>query len=126
MDSSGREHEKAFIEALILRERRERYLSQLQSKKNRPSFLERLNHRFIHDLDERYLTQTPFHLDLKQVMSCYIMASEGRYDAQVVTPETAADFLDAAQFGIVVSYIPGKLAAYKDEAPANLLWLERQ
>jgi hypothetical protein len=30
-----------------------------------------------------------------------------------------------ATFGIVVSYIHGKLVEYKDESPSEVVWLER-
>lgn len=119
------EHQHAFVMAFILASRRERYNSQLNSEKKRPSFLDRLNHRFLEDLDDRYIIANPrFHDPLKAV-SCYIIADQNQFDGKLVSPIVAQTYLDSATFGIVVSYLPGKLAAYKDESPSEIIWIER-
>lgn len=119
-------HEEAFVASFIVHERRERYLSKLRSKKNRPEFLNRLNHHFLHDLDDRFVVASPSLHNVFDATLCYVIADEVKFDGQLVTPDIADEMLADATFGIVVSYIPGKLAAYKDEVPAPLIWLERK
>ncbi len=119
------EHQHAFVAAFILASRRERYNSHLNCEKKRPRFLDRLNHRFLQDLDDRYIIANPRFHDPLEAVSCYIIADETQFDGQFVSPPVAESFLDSATFGIVVSYVPGKLAAYKDEAPSEIIWLER-
>ena len=124
-EDTSSEHETAFVNAFITRDRRERYRSQLALRKKRGAFLDRLNHRFTDDLDERYVCASPS-LSLPPLDGlCYIMASEDQYDGKVVSVAEATEILRAAYFGIVISYLPGSLAAYKDEAPADVIWMER-
>lgn len=54
------------------------------------------------------------------------MASESDYDGWLVSAQDVPGILWAAQFGIIVSFVPGKIVAYKDEAPSELLWLHRE
>ena len=125
VDDLSLEHQNAFVMAFIISERRERYMSKLKGAKHRPGFLDRLNHRLLADLDERYIVEDPQLHDPLAATSCYIIADQNQFDGKLVTPTIAQDFLDAARFGIVVSYIPGKLVAYKDESPSEVVWLER-
>ena len=111
--------------SFIISERRERYMSKLKSAKHRSGFIDRLNHRLPADLDKRYIVEGPQRHDPLAATSCYIIAAQDQFDGKLVTPTIAQDFLDAAMFGIVVSYIPGKLVAYKDESPSEVVWLER-
>lgn len=125
-ESLVRVHEEAFVASFIVHERRERYLSQLRSIKKRAAFLDRLNHRFVHDLDSRFIAASPSLPETSDATMCCVMASESKFDRQLVTPEVVEELLLSANFGIVVSFIPGKLAVYKDEVPSRLIWLERQ
>jgi hypothetical protein len=124
-DDLATKHETAFVNAFILRERRERYRTQLSSRKKRGLFLDRLNHRFSHDLDDRYVRASPSIAIPPADQLCYIIASEHQYDGKIVPVSAVDHILLSAYFGIVVSFISGKLAAYKDEAPANIIWMER-
>ncbi len=117
------EHETAFINSFVLRDRRERYRSQLASRKKRGQFLDRLNHRFLDDIDPRFVAVSPSHPLPSSHEHCYVIASEDRYDSTTVAARDADTVLRGALFGILVSYIPGKLLAYKDEAPASIIWL---
>lgn len=84
--------------AFILASRRERNNSQLHSGKKRPKFLDRLNHRFLEDLDDRYIIAKPrFHDPLKAV-SCYIIADQTKFDGKLVSLIVAQSFLDSATF----------------------------
>ena len=96
-------------------------MSKLKNSKHRTGFLDRLPA----DLDKRYIVEGPQRHDPLAATSCYIIAAQDQFDGKLVTPTIAQDFLDAALFGIVVSYIPGKLVAYKDESPSEVVWLER-
>ena len=124
-DEVSLEHQHAFVMAFILAARRERYSSQLNSEKKRPRFLDRLNHRLLDDIDDRYIIAKPRFHDPQKAVSCYIIADQTQFDGKLVSPEVAQAFLDSATFGIVVSFLPGRLAAYKDESPSEIIWLER-
>ena len=119
------EHEAAFVNAFIDRKRRERYRAMLASRKKRGAFLDRLNHRFTDDLDDRYVCASPTLTIPAADKLCYIIASEDQYDGKVVSVSEATEILRAAHFGVVISYLPGSLAAYRDEAPADVIWMER-
>ena len=125
-DDLALEHESAFIRAFIIRERRERYLSQLSRPKKRTKFLDRLNHQFHKDLDSRWISGSQPPAVPAANHLCYIIASEGEYDGRIVPARDVSDILSAASFGIVVSFVPGKIAAYKDEAPSDVIWLHRR
>lgn len=126
LDVEAHEHEEAFIQAFIVRKLRNRYLAKLNSRKYRAEFLDRLNHRFVADLDERYISNAnPTSGDQFKCRLYYVIAVEHKFDSQLVTLDVAAEMIESAVFGIVVSYIPGRLAVYKDEAPSELLWLVR-
>jgi hypothetical protein len=125
-ESLSRMHEEAFVASFIVPERRERYLTKLRSKKHRPAFLNRLNHHFHRDLDDRFVVASPNSHRIPDTTLCYVIADETQFDGQLVTADVAEEMLNSATFGIVVSYVPGKLAIYKDEVPAGLVWLERK
>jgi hypothetical protein len=118
-------HEVNFVRSFILPERRDRYLTKLGNIKTRSTFLNRLNHKFVDDLEKRYIVECPKLQKPPSTNLCYVMADEQLFDGKLVTPEIANEFLHSAYFGIVVSFIPGKLAAYKDESPSKIIWLER-
>jgi hypothetical protein len=124
-DARAIEHETAFVRSFIIRERRERWLSQLVLPKKRGRLLDRLNHRFYKDLDARFVTASIPYVLGHDSNECYVIASEDKYDGRFVSASEVADVLSVAYFGIVVSIIPGKLACYKDEAPADVIWMQR-
>jgi hypothetical protein len=64
------EHQRALVMAFIHPSRRERYSSQLNSEKKRPKFLDRLNHRFLEDLDDRYIIAKLWFHDPLKAVSC--------------------------------------------------------
>ena len=125
-DERAIEHETAFVQSFIIRERRERWLSHLALPKKRGRLLDRLNHRFHKDLDARFVTASRPQIVGQDPKECYIIASEERFDGRFVPATEVADVLSAAYFGIVISFIPGKVACYKDEAPADVIWMRRE
>ena len=119
------EHESAFVRAFIIRECRERYLSQLALPNKRAGLLDRLNHQFNKDLDSRWIAESQPSSVPSADQLCYIIASENEYDGRIVPARDTSEILAAALFGVVVSFAPGKLAVYKDEAPSDVIWLHR-
>lgn len=118
-------HEMLFVETFIVMHRRDRYLKQLSSSKRRPQFLDLLNHRFLHDIDSRFVFDgKPSTYTIRPDDQCYIISDERKFDGLVVSAAKAEAILDSVYFGTIVSYIPGVLAAYKDETPSTLIWLD--
>ena len=124
-DEHAIEHETAFVQSFIMRERRERYLTKLASRKKRRTFLDHLNHQFRRDLDARFIAYGARTWP-NNVNQCYILADEVQFDGKLLSSSEAADAVSSACFGIVVSFVPGKLACYKDEAPSDVIWLDRE
>lgn len=122
-DDIANRHESGFVGSFILPSRSERYLSKLSSSKHRKTFLDRLNHKFIDDLDNRY-TSSATRPWPDGVDKCYVIADEQEFDGQLISPKEAKEILESAYFGIVVSFVPGKLACYRGESPSDLIWLE--
>ena len=52
-----------------------------------------------------------------------MIASEEQFDGRFVAASEVPATLASALFGIVVSYIPGQLVVYKDEASSDSIWL---
>lgn len=124
------EHEAALIQAFIRPERQEMFIHRMSSDKRR-RFLDRLNHRFIDDLNPAFVKHRQDFS--RRVLGnpespCYLMADEQDYDARTVTVSEAFNILHAAYFGIIVSFIPGRLVYYKDEVGPVMknAWLVRE
>lgn len=126
------EHESAFIQAFIVREKRQRYLDMLPGPK-RKKILARLNH--VLDVDWRFATVVPRNLTfagplLEALRSkgagrdCYMMTL-GDLDGAVVPLEAALEEITDDYDGAVLSCLPGRLALYKDESPGDYFILER-
>lgn len=124
LDYSPQQHLTAFVQAFIRPELQPRYLGKLTNAKTRASFLDRLNHKFIDDLDRRFIVDAP-KPNFRSASACYVISNERKFDHQLVTQDVADDFRLQAQFGMVVSYLPGQLAVYQMEAPARTVWLRR-
>ena len=118
-------HESAFVRSFIIRERRDRYIAKLANPKQRAAFLDRLNHQFHRDIDNRFVCESPDRKIPDGDEICYLIASEREFDGRLVAASDVPEILSSAYFGIIVSYVPGKLAAYKDEAWSDLTWLQR-
>lgn len=124
-DELAVEHETAFIRSFIVPERRDRYLTKLRNQKTRSAFLGRLNHMFHRDVDARFVCNSPSIKVPTGDSLCYVLADEQEFDGRVIPASAVSDMLSDAFFGIIVSYIPGRLAVYKRESPAGLVWIER-
>lgn len=129
------EHEAAFIETFIRREKRQRYKSFLASSKRRQEVLDALNHGADVDRSlaqpippgERSAGRVEKLLQAKGAGStCYVIADGLEIDGQDLP---LCEALAAAQnydFGVVLSCIPGQLAFCKEEAPGEWYLLERK
>jgi hypothetical protein len=126
------EHEAAFVNAFIVRERRQRYLDLLAGPRRR-KILSRLNH--VLDLDERFSTRLhdthPASALLKALRErgagreCYLIADDSDLDQRMMTLEDAIEEVSMEDSGVVVSCIPGRLALYKMEDHRLHFILER-
>jgi hypothetical protein len=119
------EHEFEFVMSFILREKRARYLQLLSKPKRRSKLLERLNHR----LDIDYSFAIPFRANAAPSITalvaqlgagptCHVTADACRYDGEEMAHDDAVMFAFLHQFGILLSFIPGKLVFYKPESPS--------
>jgi len=117
-------HETLFISAFIIKEKKERYLNLLSSKKGRAKFRLKLPH--LQDINKTYLhkiapnEQNIAHI-LNQLRSynsppnCHIMAEHSKYDQKTMQIEDALQTLFASGISYIISCIPGKLLYYEGE-----------
>lgn len=118
------EHEAALIRSFVIADKQQRYESKLSSAKHRKAMLDRLNHQFLADLDSRFIVRGKDLWPASQG-DCYVLADGSELDQRLLSLAEARGALRDASFGMVVSFIPGKLACYQGEAPAELVWLRR-
>ena len=94
------------------------------------AFLDRLNHRFLDDLDPDCIEDLQDYSGTvlaRPELSCYVIADEDAYDRKTVSVREALETLATAYFGVVVLFIPGKLACYRDKTPwTKRVWLMRE
>jgi hypothetical protein len=120
-------HEAAFVQAFLIRRRRERAIESLSNPERRPLFTNRLAHWLMRDLDPRWVRTEPDDRfpSLRPNSKVHVIALESQYDGRTATIAEMPLLLRDAQLGVVISVIPGKLAVYKAEAPADPVWLSR-
>ena len=120
-------HESAFIQAFLIRERRKRAAESLADPQKRMLFTNRLAHTLMRDLDERWVRANPDDrfTSLRPTSKVHVIATEEELDGRSASVVDIPQLLRDAQFEIVISVIPGKLAVYKGEAPADAIWLSR-
>jgi hypothetical protein len=131
-ETSISEHEEAFVNAFIVREKRQRYRDFLAGPRRR-KVLSRLNH--VLDLDERFSTRLhdthPASALLKTLRDrgagreCYLIAENSDLDQRIMTLEDAIEEVSVEDSGVVVSCTPGRLALYKAEDHRLHFLLER-
>ena len=125
--------ERRFVEAYIVPEKRDRYLTKLKGPKHRAEILDRLNHT----LDYRPETATRLSqhqrtscvlLDLlrrHQVAdTCYVVADSSSLDGRELTLERAFDELLGHPFGFVLICPPVPIALYKEEDIGDIFLLQ--
>jgi hypothetical protein len=52
-----------------------------------------------------------------------VIAVEEEYDKREVSVKDAYEILELVYFGVIVSFLPGKLACFKGESPSDFVWL---
>jgi hypothetical protein len=122
--------EEATVKAFITPSRRKRWLEALASAKRRTSFLDRLNH--CPDIDERYATLLPSDAQIAAVLrshgapeACHVISDLAEIDGQVMQLNDVIHQIELAQWGTLISCIPGQLAYYYDESGARRMLLKR-
>ncbi len=124
------EDEAAFIRAFIRPERQETFIRQMASPRWRRRFLDRLNHRFLDDLAPERVKKSHNYSGIvlaSPEAHCRVIADEEEHDGKCVSVTEALGILHSAYFGVVVLFIPGKLACYRDEVPwTKKIWLFRE
>ena len=114
------EHEEKFITSFILKEKRNRWQTQLDDIQKRAAFINRLDH--LHDLNEKYVTWLKRNVDIEQMLTyagspdqVYILSASQRIDGRLLQLTDAIDQTIRFGWGTVISCIPGRLAFYYDE-----------
>jgi len=114
------EHEEKFITSFILKEKRNRWQTQLDDSQKRATFLHRLNH--LHDLNEKYVTWLKRNVDIESMLTragspeqVYILSASTDMDEKFLSIDDAIDQTIRGGWGTIISCIPGRLAFYYDE-----------
>ena len=127
-------HEEQFVRSFIVRKKRDRYLTQLESKKGRPALLNGFNH--CHDLDRRYVTLIPSNqqsaTSIESLLrqkgapgTCYVMSGDRDIDGREMSLSDALDEIVGVNIGTFVSCLPGKLGYFEMEDLSERYILER-
>ena len=122
-EEDRRRHIDGFVDSFVRPEKRERYREFLLNPKKRRRFVDRLNHKMVGDLIAKHIVTKPPHSSLDAV--AYLISDEREIDNRFVEAERACELVAGAHFGTIASFIPGVLVAFKEEAPAAVLWLHR-
>lgn len=122
-------HEESIVRAFFIREKRDRYLSQLGGNKRAKS-LNALNH--LHDLDERWVTPVASGADVVELLKsrgapdvCYVLSDIKEIDGQELPLSVALEKATDGSWGTIIGCIPGTLAFYRGEYGEQLLLLEK-
>ena len=114
------EDEEKIIKAFFLKERRDRYLMLLGSKKRRNEALDKLNH--CKDFDSRFIQWLPSNADIFNILrkegapdKAYIISDSKEIDGKTLPLADAIHEAAMGGWGTIISCIPGKLAYYYDE-----------
>jgi hypothetical protein len=122
--ASMNDHEEQFARAFIVPEKRERYLSLLQSKRGRRKLVAGFHH--CHDLDDRFARLIPSDQQsagsIEQILKkhgapevCYVMADDENIDGTEMNLTDALSQVVGMDAGALISCIPGKLAYFEME-----------
>jgi len=116
-------HERLLIETFVIKERQERYLNLLQTKKGRSKLrsyiahFKDLNRQFLHEAKNLQIPK-----DLEELLksnggtdTCYVISENSDYDGASMNLAKATDALFNSGIAYFLSSIPGKLAYYEGE-----------
>ncbi|MBI3828808.1 MAG: hypothetical protein HY291_04785 [Planctomycetes bacterium] len=131
--------EKLFVEAYIVKSKRERYLAFLKGRKHRKKILERLNHSLDYDESKACLLDAPYRAvdSLISLLrrhyvadTCYLVADGNRFDGRELRLELAVPELLQNSWGaLIICPLQGKqllgtpIAVYKEEDPGDVILL---
>lgn len=134
-NAQAQEHEKAFIDAFVEREVRERWHTKLASRKHRRTFLHELGHyvRF----DSRYISliepakQTPSEIlsalrKLGATDECYAISEYNSLDGKILKLADALNQVIGSGVGSILSCVQGRLAYYEGEDQGRRCLFVRQ
>lgn len=118
------EHEEKFVKSFIVKSRRERYITQLSSKKRRHTIIHRLAHNF--DFDEKYAFKIPSSQHIVRVIekllfergakkTCYIISENVEIDGKELSLSETLKEVVGYTMGTILSCIPGVLVYYESE-----------
>lgn len=114
------EHEEKFITSFILKEKHNRWQTQLNDIQKRTAFLDRLNHS--HDLNEKYVTWLKRNVDIEEMLTragspgqVYILSASIDIDGKFLSIDDAIDQTIRGGWGTIISCLPGRLGFYYDE-----------
>ena len=126
-DVARAEHINTFVIAFVKKAKRMRYLEFLLDPKKRRKIIENLNHKLADDLNEATISnRQPSNMNVleqRRDVKVYLIADNRELDDHFLPLWEALDTLRSSHFGLIVSFIPGKLAAYKPESPSTTIWL---
>ncbi len=107
------------VNAFFLKERKERYLFLLKSKKRRSEALKRLNHSS--DIDEKHIMWLPSNANIYDILKKegspdqVFIISDSELDGSTMDLKEAIKETSSHGWGTIISSIHGKLAYYYDE-----------
>ncbi len=120
--------EKLFIESFVKKNKRDRSLFELNSKKKRGNFFNKLCHRYDEIIDSRYMEkiQTSSSIDIFNLLKkegakkdCYILSYLEELDGHRMPLSDALKECVGRGMPSIVSCIPGKLAYFEAEQEAG-------
>jgi hypothetical protein len=125
------EHETKFIASFILKEKRNRWRTQLDNPQKRAMHLDRLNH--LHDLDERYVAWQHRSVNIERLLRdsrspdfVYVISPVRKDDKNHLPLDQAINKIIRSGWGAIISCIPERLAFYYDECGDRRAVLVRQ
>ncbi len=122
------EHEVAFVKTFVRSDKQQRYLAFLSDPRRRQKILGRLNHNA--DFEWSLAHRIPPHQrnsdELEKLLQkrgagplCHIISDGHDIDGQDMSLREALAIVLMHDSGSVLSCIPGKLAVYRSESPAD-------
>ena len=126
--------ERAFLEAFVIRQRRDRYLAMLESTRGREKFVAGLGHfrhfdpRFMVSIPPRDQTAEGIHrLLLKHgaVETCVVISENETLEGRELPLDEALDEVVGRLLATVLVTGPGPIAYYESEEPGHRVILKR-
>lgn len=126
--------ESAFVDAFVLREKRDRWRTLLAHSKGRPKLLDRLNHRHPDHLDLRHAIAIPTGdwrpiIDILDELgagpTAHVLAGSNDFEGRDIPFTEALDHFVSYPFAVIISCVPGRLAAFHAEWPTSYFVLRR-